>query len=42
MTPPAGADTVTAEKVYIGYDDGGEAVGYAVTEASPGSRTSSS
>ena len=36
MTPPAGVDTVTAEKVYIGYDDAGEAVGYAVTGGEPG------
>ena len=35
-TPPAGADTVTAEKVYLGYDGAGNVVGYAVTGAEPG------
>jgi len=35
-TPPAGVDTVTAEKVFIGYDGEGEAIGYAVTGAEPG------
>ena len=34
--PPAGADTVTAEKVFIGFDATGAPVGYAVTGAEPG------
>jgi len=35
-TPPAGADTVTAEKIYLGYDAAGNVVGYAVTGGEPG------
>ena len=34
--PPEGMDTVTAEKVFIGFDSGGEPVGYAITGAEPG------
>lgn len=33
---PSGVDTVTAEKVFLGYDAAGEPVGYAVTGAEPG------
>jgi len=35
-TAPAGADTMTAEKVFLGFDDAGGPVGYAVTGAEPG------
>jgi electron transport complex protein RnfG len=35
-TPPSGVDTVTADKVYLGYDDAGDAVGFAVTGGEPG------
>lgn len=35
-TPAAGTDTVTAEKVFLGFDDAGDPVGYAVTGAEPG------
>jgi electron transport complex protein RnfG len=35
-TPPEGVDTVTAEKVFIGFDETGEPIGYAVTGAEPG------
>jgi electron transport complex protein RnfG len=35
-TPPEGVDTVTAEKVFLGFDDSGQPVGYAVTGAEPG------
>jgi electron transport complex protein RnfG len=34
--PPAGADTVTAEKVYLGYDAAGAPIGYAIVGAEPG------
>lgn len=34
--PPAGADTATAEKVFLGFDAEGAPVGYAVTGAEPG------
>ncbi|NNK49411.1 MAG: FMN-binding protein [Gemmatimonadetes bacterium] len=34
--PPAGADTVNAEKVFLGFDAGGAPVGYAITGAEPG------
>jgi electron transport complex protein RnfG len=34
--PPAGVDTVTAEKVYLGYDEAGQPVGYAIVGAEPG------
>jgi electron transport complex protein RnfG len=34
--PPAGADTATAEKVFLGFDAAGDPVGYAVTGAEPG------
>ncbi len=34
--PPAGADTVTAEKVFLGFDAAGSPMGYAVTGAEPG------
>ena len=33
---PAGVDTVTAEKVFLGFDESGAPVGYAVTGAEPG------
>jgi electron transport complex protein RnfG len=33
---PDGIDTVTAEKVFLGYDENGDPVGYAVTGAEPG------
>jgi electron transport complex protein RnfG len=35
-TPPAGVDTVAAEKVFLGFDESGSPVGYAVTGAEPG------
>ena len=34
--PPAGADTVTADKVYLGYDGAGRPIGYAIVGAEPG------
>ncbi len=34
--PPPGADTVSAEKVFLGYDAEGRALGYAVTGSEPG------
>lgn len=34
--PPEGVDTVTAEKVFVGFDESGQPVGYAVTGAEPG------
>ncbi|MFP4623517.1 MAG: FMN-binding protein [Gemmatimonadota bacterium] len=34
--PPAGVDTVTAEKVYMGYDGAGEPMGVAIVGAKPG------
>jgi len=34
--PPAGVDTVRAEKVYLGFDEAGRPVGFAVTGAKPG------
>jgi len=34
--PPAGADTVNAEKVFLGFDAAGAPVGYAITGAEPG------
>jgi electron transport complex protein RnfG len=33
---PAGVDTVRAEKVFLGFDEAGDPVGYAVTGAEPG------
>ena len=33
---PAGVDTTTAEKVYLGYDGNGVPIGYAVTGEKPG------
>jgi len=33
---PAGVDTVRAEKVFLGFDEVGDPVGYAVTGAEPG------
>jgi electron transport complex protein RnfG len=33
---PEGTDTVTAEKVFLGYDETGDPIGYAVTGAEPG------
>lgn len=35
-TPPAGTDTATAEKVFLGFDAEGTPMGYAVTGAEPG------
>lgn len=35
-TAPEGVDTVTAEKVFLGFDEAGDPVGYAVTGAEPG------
>jgi electron transport complex protein RnfG len=35
-TAPAGTDTLTADKVFIGFDETGAPVGYAVTGAEPG------
>jgi electron transport complex protein RnfG len=35
-TAPAGVDTVTADTVFLGFDESGEPVGYAVTGAEPG------
>jgi len=35
-TPPEGVDTVKAEKVFLGFDESGRPVGYAVTGAEPG------
>ncbi len=35
-TPPAGTDTVTAEKVFLGYDARNRPVGFAVQGAEPG------
>jgi electron transport complex protein RnfG len=34
--PPVGADTVNAEKVFLGFDAAGTPVGYAITGAEPG------
>lgn len=34
--PPAGADTVRAEKVYLGYDEAGRPIGFAIIGAEPG------
>jgi len=33
---PAGADTITAEKVYLGYDEAGAPIGFAILGAEPG------
>ncbi len=33
---PAGADSVRAERVFVGYDAGGRRVGFAITGAEPG------
>jgi electron transport complex protein RnfG len=35
-TAPAGTDTLTADRVFLGFDDTGAPVGYAVTGAEPG------
>ena len=35
-TPPEGVDTVTADKVFLGFGESGAPVGYAVTGAEPG------
>jgi electron transport complex protein RnfG len=35
-TPPAGVDTVMAEKVFLGYDASDEPIGYAITGSEPG------
>ena len=35
-TAPEGVDTVRAEKVFLGFDESGDPVGYAVTGAEPG------
>ncbi len=35
-SPPPGADTITAEKVHLGLDAGGQPVGYAITGQEPG------
>ncbi len=35
-TAPAGMDTLTADKVFVGFDETGAPVGYAVTGAEPG------
>ncbi len=34
--PPVGADTVTAEKVHLGYDGNGSPVGFAIVGGEPG------
>lgn len=34
--PPVGTDTITAEKVYLGYDAAGEPKGFAILGAEPG------
>ncbi len=34
--PPAGVDTAQADRVFLGYDDGGEPVGFAITAAKAG------
>jgi electron transport complex protein RnfG len=34
--PPAGTDTLQADKVYLGYDEGGEPIGFAVVGEKPG------
>lgn len=34
--PAAGADTVTADKVFLGYDDDGRPIGYAIMGSEPG------
>ncbi len=34
--PPAGTEPKTAERVYLGYDAGGRAVGYAIAAGEPG------
>jgi electron transport complex protein RnfG len=34
--PPAGTDTITAEKVFLGYDEAGEPIGFAIRGAEPG------
>ena len=34
--PPAGADTIRAEKVYVGYDQAGAPMGIAIVGAEPG------
>jgi electron transport complex protein RnfG len=35
-TPAAGADTITAEKVHLGFDAEGQPIGYAITGQEPG------
>lgn len=34
--PPAGTDTARLERIYAGYDQNGQAVGYAIIAAAPG------
>lgn len=36
LEPAAGADTVTAEKVFLGYDEAGNPIGYAILGSEPG------
>jgi Na+-translocating ferredoxin:NAD+ oxidoreductase subunit G len=35
-TAPAGVDTLAAERVFLGFDEAGSAVGYAITGGEPG------
>lgn len=34
--PPAGTDTIAAEKIYVGYGPGGERMGFAIVGGEPG------